>query len=117
MQSYFEDKSRPPSPSLNKASKLWYSRPPNFEDLDKDILAIFLGLFRRHIPGTFTLFEDISTDFNATSVECVLAMAALGGTFCSVHGSAEISRSIYNDARRLLLASVCSTFYIIWKRS
>jgi hypothetical protein len=116
MQSYFEEKSRPPSPSLNKATKMWYSRPPDFDSHDKTIMAIFLGLFRRHIPPTFTLFND--NFFNemdgGTTVEYVLAMAALGGTFCSVQGSAEVSRSLYNDSRRLHLASVSRRFSQTW---
>lgn len=109
MQQYFQEKSRPPSPSLDKVNKMWYSRPPNFESHDKTILAIFLALFRRHIAPTFTLFKNSSSDSRETSVECVLAMAALGGTFCLVQGSAEVGRSLYNDARRLLLASVNCT--------
>ncbi|EXJ75898.1 uncharacterized protein A1O5_00406 [Cladophialophora psammophila CBS 110553] len=32
-------------------------------------------------------------------------MAAVGGLFCAVSGSSEVSKSMYNDARRLVLAS------------
>ncbi|KAH8799730.1 hypothetical protein F5884DRAFT_115759 [Xylogone sp. PMI_703] len=104
MQEYFDQKSRAPSPSLNKASKMWYSSPPNLYNHDKDILKVFLRIFRRHIPETFSLFKD-STVGRKTRAEYTLAMAATGGLFCTVPGSAEVARSMYNDARRLLLAS------------
>ena len=104
MQEYFDRKSRAPSPSLNKASKMWYSAPPNLDDHNKDIVRVFLNIFRRHIPETFSLFKDPAVS-RKNRAEYTLAVAATGGLFCTVPGSAEVAKSMYNDARRLLLAS------------
>ncbi len=109
MQQYFDSKSRPPSPSLDKASKLWYSAPPNLKDHNEDVVRVFLSIFRRHIPHTFTLFED-TTVVQKDQAAYTLAMAATGGLFCTVSGSADVTKSMYNDARRLLLASVNPMF-------
>jgi hypothetical protein len=106
MQEYFDRKSRAPSPSLNKASKMWYSAPPNMDDYNKDILRVFLNIFRRYIPETFPLFKDFTVG-GQNRAAYTLAIAATGGLFCSVPGSAEVAKAMYNDARRLLLASVC----------
>ncbi|KIV92371.1 hypothetical protein, variant 2 [Exophiala mesophila] len=103
MQEYFDRKSRAPSPSLNKASRMWYSTPPNLVDHNKDVLRVFLGIFRRHIPETFSLFKD-NTSGRQNRAAYILAMAAMGGLFCTVPGSAQVAKSLYNDARRLLLA-------------
>ncbi|KAH8696269.1 hypothetical protein BGW36DRAFT_408196 [Talaromyces proteolyticus] len=107
MQEYFDRKSRAPSPSLNKASKMWYSAPPNMDDHNKDIVMVFLSIFQRHIPETFPLFKE-STLGRQNLAAFTLAMAATGGLFCTVPGSAEVAKAMYNDARRLLLAS----FYV-----
>lgn len=107
MQEYFDRKSRAPSPSLSKANKMWYSAPPNLEDHNKDIVKIFLGKFRMHLPQTLSIFKE-STVGLTNRVEYTLAMAATGGLFCTVPGSAEVAKSMYNDARRILLASVCT---------
>jgi hypothetical protein len=85
---------------------MWYSAPPNLDDHNKDIVGIFLKIFRRHIPETFSLFKDSNVS-RKDKAAYTLAMAAIGGSFCTVPGSAEIAKSMYNDARRLLLASVC----------
>lgn len=106
MQEYFDRKSRAPSPTLNKANVMWYSAPPILEDHDKEVVNVFLNLFHDHIPETFPLFNDSTVNQN-TRVEHCLAMAATGGLFCSVPGSFEVAKSMYNDARRLLFAYVC----------
>lgn len=105
MQDYFESKSRAPSPSLDKARRGWYSLLPAHNNHSQDVVKVFLKLFRMHIPKTFSIFKDIHSDHTRQS--CYnLAMAATGGLFCAVLGSAEVAKSMYNDARRLLLASV-----------
>lgn len=105
MQEYFDRKSRAPSPAPNRASVMWYSAPPNLEDHDRGVLNVFLNLFHRHIPKTFPLFENI-TYGKKPQAEYYLVMAAIGGLFCSVSGSSEVAKSMFNDARRLFLASV-----------
>ena len=105
MQDYFDRKSRAPSPSSSKAGKKWYSAPPNLNDHNQDIIRVFLNIFRRHIPKTFSLFKHTTVGAKSRAAY-TLAKAAIGGLFCNVPGSAEVAKSMYNDARRLLLASV-----------
>ncbi len=106
MQEYFDRKSRKSSPSApDKASAMWYSAPPNLDDHDNDVLNVFINLFHKHVSETFTLFKEVKVP-KKTRPEFILAMAATGGLFCSVPGSAEVAKSMYNDSRRLLLASV-----------
>lgn len=105
MQDYFDGKSRAPSPTLDKSKAMWYSEAPDLKNHDTDVLNVFLNLFHKHIPETFPLFAG--TTVNAGSKpEYYLVMAAIGGLFCSVPGSHEVAKSMYNDARRLLLATV-----------
>lgn len=105
MQAYFEAKSRPPSPSLyEEGTKKWYSAPPDLQRYPTDILVVFLRLFERHIPRTFTVFRYPLVTWRNHSVEYILAMAALGGLFSIVSGK-EVAKSMYNDARRLHLAA------------
>ncbi|KAJ9603047.1 hypothetical protein H2200_012342 [Cladophialophora chaetospira] len=105
MQEYFDRKSRKSSPSApDKAGAMWYSAPPNLDDHDNDVLNVFINLFHKHVSETFTLFKEIRVP-RRTRPEFILAMAATGGLFCSVPGSADVAKSMYNDSRRLLLAS------------
>ncbi|KAJ9608016.1 hypothetical protein H2200_007004 [Cladophialophora chaetospira] len=104
MQEYFEAKSRAPSPSL-KANKFWYGATPTLNDHNEDIVRVFSRTFRKHIPQTFTLFKEPTVSGKGRDAY-TLALAAVGGLFCDVPGSSEVSKSMYNDARRLLLASV-----------
>lgn len=105
MQKYFDRKSRAHSPSPNRSNKTWNSSPPNLNVHDKDIMRVFLKIFRKHIPKTFSLFKNTTPAQNGQAT-LTLAMAATGGLFCSVLGSAEVAKSLYRDARRLLLAQV-----------
>lgn len=105
MQEYFDRKSRESSPILNKASKMWYSAPPDMDRYNRDIVRVFLRIFRKNIPKTFPLFENPNHS-QQNRAAYTLAMAATGGLFCTVSGSAEVAKSMYNDARRLALASV-----------
>jgi hypothetical protein len=104
MQEYFDVKSRAPSPS-RQTSRLWYAAPPKLCDHNEDIVRIFSNTFRRHIPHTFSLFKETSVRGKGRDAY-VLALAAVGGLFCDVPGSFEVTKSMYNDARRLLLGSV-----------
>lgn len=111
MQEYFDRKSRAPSPSLSRANAMWYSAQPNLEAHDRVVVKGFLNLFQNHIPETFSLFDESTINSNNKArPEYILAMAATGGLFCSVPGSAQITKSMYNDARRLTLASVRLSF-------
>lgn len=105
MQDYFDAKSRASSPSLDKARRSWYSVPPDHHRYSDDVVRIFLNIFQRHIPNTFTIFKQTSPTLDGQTAY-TLAMAATGALFCSVLGSAEVAMSMYSDSRRLLLASV-----------
>lgn len=108
MQEYFDRKHRSTSPSPTRANKLWYSAPPSIDRHNKDIIRVFHRVFRKHVPKTFSLFEGATSAVNTRDQPAyVLSMAALGGVFCTTPGSAEVAKSFYNDARRMLLSSVC----------
>lgn len=109
MQEYFNRKSRATSPSINKASRMWYSAPPNLDYHNKDVMKVFWNIFQKHIPQTFALFKNTTVGWKGRAAYN-LAMAATGGLFCTVPGSAEVAKWMYNDARRLLLASVSLIF-------
>lgn len=108
MHEYFNRKSRPSSPpsSPNKAASMWYSAPASLSDHDPEIVNVFLNMFSRNVPNWFKLFQD-SIFTVETRPEFILAAAAVGGLYCSINGSFEFSKAMYNDSRRLLLASVC----------
>lgn len=109
MQDYFDQKSIPSSPtqSPNKAASMWYSAPASLSDHDPDIINVFLNLFCRNVSKVFKLFRDVELTTSARP-EYVLAMAAVGGLYCTTKGSFDFSKSMYNDSRRLLFASVRS---------
>ncbi|KIW48009.1 uncharacterized protein PV06_00648 [Exophiala oligosperma] len=106
MQEYFDRKSRPSSPSPARASKVWYSAPPHIEDHNRDIIRVFHNVFRRHIPKTFSLFEDTAITSSKNQPAFTLALAAIGGLFCTTPGSAQVAKSMYDDARRMVLSTV-----------
>jgi hypothetical protein len=107
IQEYFDRKSRKNSPSApDKASVMWYSVPPNLEEHDQDVVNVFVHLFQKHVADTFPIFTEIKSP-KRLPPEFILALAATGGLFCSVPGSSDVAKSMYNDSRRLLLASVC----------
>lgn len=112
MQEYFDQKSRAPSPTRNKSNLMWYSAPPNLQDYDEDVFNVFINLFHKHIPETFPLFNEIGANQRVKDLhpEHCLAMAATGALFCSVPGSFDVAKSMYNDARRILLAKVCAQY-------
>ena len=89
---------------------MWYSAPPDGDSYHNDIIKIFLGLFQKHIPETFGILREDLTDPQRHTTQYILAMAAVGGLYCTVTGSSDVAKSMYNDARRLQFASVGSLF-------
>jgi hypothetical protein len=106
MQDYLDRKSRPSSPSPAKASKVRYSAPPLIENHNRDIIRVFQNVFKRHIPKTFSLFEDAAVTSSKCQPAFTLALAATGGLFCTVPGSARVAKSMYDNARRMVLSIV-----------
>ncbi|KAF2102966.1 hypothetical protein NA57DRAFT_52505 [Rhizodiscina lignyota] len=104
---YFNHHSRTSSPSEadETSGKLYYSDPPNLAIYDAQVLKIFLNLFWRHIPPSFPIFEDLCLGRHPDA-HYVLALAAVGGLFCSVEGSLKMAMAMYNDSRRLVLRKV-----------
>ncbi|KAK1042989.1 hypothetical protein LTR74_018473, partial [Friedmanniomyces endolithicus] len=96
--------SRSPSDSVNSVIWAWHASPTSLSDHDPDILNVFLNIFRRNVSCTLPLFQDISIDVS-TRADIVLAMAAIGGLYCHIKGSFELSKAMYNDSRRSLLAT------------
>lgn len=109
MQEYFDRKPRAssPGPIPNKTTTMWYSAPASLADHDVEILNVFLTIFSRSVPRFFRLFHDPVFTLKTTP-EFILAAAAIGGLYCSVEGSFNFAKAMYNDSRRLLLAYVSS---------
>lgn len=104
VRDYF-DRKYPSTPIPNKTSTTEYSAPANIYNHDPDIINVFLNLFNRYIPQTFPIFDGVKVT-RLTRPEYCLAVAAVGGLFCSVKGYFEITRAMYNDSRKLLLGFV-----------
>ncbi|KAK5049566.1 hypothetical protein LTR84_004495 [Exophiala bonariae] len=104
MKTHFQKKNRAAT-SLAYEARQWASAPPWLELYDKDVLNVFLNLAKKHLSHLFPgllVFEAT----RSTEPELILAMAAVGGSFCSVEGSHRVAGAMYNDARRLVYAKV-----------
>lgn len=88
---------------------------PNIQMHDTDIMSFFLSKFTRHILPMMPIFQDVehSVDF---SPGLVLATAAVGGLFCPIEGSFQISLAMYSDARRLALSRVSDVLMHIFSQ-
>ena len=102
MREHFRQRSRAPSPSRVETGRQQYSAAPNLARYDMQIINVFLNLGRNHLSNSFPVFASFQAAF-ITKVELCLAMAAVGALYCTVSGSMKIARSLYHDARRLLL--------------
>ena len=105
MQEYFDRRYQALNPCPNKAAMMWYSAPACLRDHDLEIVNVFLNIFSRNMPSFFKLFRDLAIT-SQTRPDFILAAAAVGGLYCQINGSFEFSKAMYNDSRRLLLASV-----------
>jgi hypothetical protein len=108
MREHFRQRSRAPSPSRVDTGQQQYSAAPNLARYDAQIINVFLNLGRNHLADSFPVFASFQAAFT-TKVELFLAMAAVGALYCTVPGSMKIARSLYHDARRLLLETYFST--------
>lgn len=85
----------------------WVFSNPSIDKYDLFLLNSFLTLFMKNVAPTFVSFHDFCVEDN-TSASKLLAMAAMGGLYCGIPGSLNVSSALHSDARRLLLAKVCS---------
>ncbi|KAH8719106.1 hypothetical protein HC256_003727 [Beauveria bassiana] len=108
VRTYFLRKAQVSSLALDRPDCMWYSKLPTSTVPDAYVVNVFLNIFRRHIPPTFSLFRDMNLSNSPTS-SYYMAMAAVGGLFCSVRGSYDVARALYNDSRRMLLTKVNCT--------
>ena len=104
MRVHFRLRSRAPSPSRVETGQQQYSIAPDLARYDPDIINVFLNLAQRHLGDAFPLFSSFEATPD-TEAELCLATAAIGALYCSISGSIKIARSLYHDARRLLLES------------
>ena len=102
MKDHIGRRSRAPSPRRVKQTRSWYSAPPGLYMYDQDTINILLNLSRNHISTTFAVFSDFEANHD-TRTELCLAMAAVGGLYCTAHAGTEVAKMLFNDARRLLL--------------
>lgn len=108
MREHFRQRSRAPSPSRVDTGQRQYSVAPNLARYDAQIINVFLNLGRNHLADSFPVYASFQAVF-ITKVELCLAMAAVGALYCTVPGSMKIARSLYHDARRLLLETYYNT--------
>ncbi|KAI0105868.1 hypothetical protein F4814DRAFT_77179 [Daldinia grandis] len=101
MKDHFQRRSRGTSPSREEQRRSWYSAPPQLYVYDKDVLNILLNVSRTHISSTFAIFSDFEANYD-TPVELCLAMAAVGGLYCTAYASMKVAKMLFNDSRRLL---------------
>ncbi|CRG82906.1 hypothetical protein PISL3812_00253 [Talaromyces islandicus] len=102
MIDHFQRRSRASSPTKHGSERLWYSSAPLLHIYDKAVINVLLNIARRHLASTFPLYAGFQANED-TSHELCLAMAAVGGLFASVDGSANVAKALYNDARRIHL--------------
>jgi len=88
---------------------MWYSRMPDHTHYKKEVMEVFLRLSTKHIPYSLHPFYRRHSSEHKRPAMYVLAVAAVGGLFCSVSGTSTVARSMCNDARRLVLAAVCTS--------
>ncbi|MCJ1471562.1 hypothetical protein MMC13_000202 [Lambiella insularis] len=103
VQHYFEQISRPSSPGHEKPKHRWFSEPPRLQIYDEEVMEVFVKIARHHLIQTFPVLADLPLAREPRK-EFHLACAAVGGLFCNVPGRFKVVNSMYNDARRMLLA-------------
>ncbi|KAH8913108.1 hypothetical protein BR93DRAFT_964228 [Coniochaeta sp. PMI_546] len=102
MKDQLQRRSRASSPSREAQRWSWYSALPQLGVYDEDLINVLLNVSRRHISSTFAIFVDFEVG-PGTRVELCLAMAAVGGLYCTCPDSNKIAKMLFNDARRLML--------------
>lgn len=102
MKNQLQRRSRASSPSQEAQQWSWYSIFPQLGVYDDVTVNILLNVSKRHLSTTFAVFSDFEADHN-TRVELCLAMAAIGGLYCTTSGSAKVAKMLFNDSRRLML--------------
>lgn len=85
----------------------WVFSNPSIDKYDQFLLNFFVTLFMKNVAPTFVSFQGFCIDDSASASK-VLAIAAMGGLYCGTPGSLNVSSALHSNARRLLLAKVCS---------
>ena len=103
--------SRASSPQSRQEATRWLLTVPSLRKFDRYIINCFLSKFMKNVAPTFSSFRGFKVD-DGTTAEKILAMAAVGGLFCSTNGDFNVSRAMCSDARRLLFAQVHPHHYL-----
>jgi hypothetical protein len=98
--------SRASSPHSRQDATRWLLTSPSMHKFDREIINCFLSIFMRQMAPTFTSFAGFSVDAGTTA-DKILAMAAVGGLFCTTNGSFSLARAMCSDARRMVSVHVC----------
>lgn len=106
------DLSRPPSPTAQIEHEEWIRRLGSIQHTryDPDVVDVFLNLFRIHVVPTFRCFEELFTT-DTTPEGLGIAMAGVGGLYCSTPGAVKVAKSMYNSIRIKLLSKVIIVQY------
>lgn len=87
----------------------WMHKNLHADCYDQDIINEFVSIFQSNICQTFPIFHETGSP-GRFQKELSLAMAAVGGLFCSIRGAFTVARSLFSDARRVLLTLVRNRF-------
>lgn len=101
--------SRPPTPRIVTEHQQWtkslITQPsPRF---DRDIINVFIRLFEDNVSDFFPVFRGFRITRD-TPQHLYLAMAGVGGLYCTTTGSTRMATWYYYNARRQLFTSVRS---------
>jgi len=83
----------------------WLASVPSITKFDRSIVNHFMTTFMKEVPHTLTSFANFSVQGSTTAAE-VLAIAAVGGLYCTTSGSHIVAKAMCSDARRILLTRV-----------
>ena len=92
-------------PSSRPQDMAWIYKSPCTELYDIEMIEILLSLFQLHVTTTFPVFKHINQP-GKLHEGLRLAMAAVGGIYCSTSGASVVAKALFSDARRLLLTFV-----------
>jgi hypothetical protein len=75
---------------------------------DTELLNILINVFMKHVSGILSSFKDFQIN-TYTTVEQILAMAAVGELFIMERASVQLSKLLFTDASRVIYTKVCSS--------
>lgn len=75
---------------------------------DTELLNILINIFMKHVSGSLSSLKDFQIT-TYTTVEQILAMAAVGELFVKERASVQLSKLLFTDASRVIYTKVCNS--------